>query len=55
MQQFYTNTNHITCSGSTPSVMRDKSESVISLSTKRFIGWGDHDNDGTLAPFDSSP
>jgi hypothetical protein len=56
MQQFYTNTNHVSCgSGSTTSVMRDLGETVISLSTKRFIGWGDHDNDGTLDPFDSSP
>jgi hypothetical protein len=56
MQQFYTNTNHISCgSGSTTSVMRDLGETVISPSTKRFIGWGDHDNDGTLDPFDSSP
>ena len=56
MQQFYVNTNHLSCgSGSTTSVMRDLGETVISLSTKRFIGWGDHDNDGTLDPFDSSP
>jgi hypothetical protein len=55
MQQFYTNTNHVNCAGSTTSVMRDLGETVISLSTKRFIGWGDHDNDGTLDPFDSSP
>jgi hypothetical protein len=56
MQQFYTNTNHVSCgSGSTTSVMRNPGETVISLSTKRFIGWGDHDNDGTLDPFDSSP
>ena len=55
MQLFYTNTNHITCSGATTSVMRERGQTVISLSTKRFIGWGDHDNDGTLDPFDSSP
>lgn len=55
MQQFYTNTNNFNCSVSTTSVMRDLGETVISLSTKRFIGWGDHDNDGTLDPFDSSP
>ncbi len=35
--------------------MRDPGKTVISLSTKRFIGWGDHDSDGTLDPFDSSP
>ncbi|AGB02607.1 hypothetical protein [Methanoregula formicica] len=55
MQQFYTNTNNFNCSVSTTSVMRDLGQTVISLSTKRFIGWGDHDNDGTLDPFDSSP
>jgi hypothetical protein len=56
MQQFYTNTNHESCgSGSTASVMRTLGQTVISESTKRFIGWGDHDNDGTLDPFDSSP
>eukprot|EP00825_Cyclidium_porcatum_P043645 TRINITY_DN623_c0_g1_i1.p2 TRINITY_DN623_c0_g1~~TRINITY_DN623_c0_g1_i1.p2 ORF type:complete len:224 (-),score=-3.09 TRINITY_DN623_c0_g1_i1:90-761(-) len=55
MQQFYTNTNHISCSGSTTSVMRERGQTGISLSTKKFIGWGDHDNDGTLDPFDSSP
>jgi len=55
MQQYYTNTNNFNCSVSTTSVMRDLGQTVISLSTKRFIGWGDHDNDGTLDPFDSSP
>jgi hypothetical protein len=55
MQQFYTNTNHISCPSSTSSVMRDYDVATISTSTKRFIGWGDHDNDGTLDPFDSSP
>ena len=56
MQQFSTSTNHISCtSGSTTSVMRDLGETVISLSTKRFIGWGEHDNDGTLDPFDNFP
>lgn len=55
MQQFYTNTNHVNCAGSTTSVMKTLGETVISLSTKRFIGWGDHDNDGTLDPFDSTP
>jgi len=56
MHQFYTNTNHITCSGSTNSVMRDPySTSTISQSSARFIGWGDHDSDGTLDPDDSTP
>jgi hypothetical protein len=55
MLQFYTNTNHANCAGSTSSVMRDLGQTVISDSTKRFIGWGDHDNDGTLDPFDSTP
>jgi len=55
MQQFYTNTNHVTCTGATNSVMRERGQTVISTSTKRFIGWGDHDNDGTLDPFDSTP
>jgi hypothetical protein len=56
MHQFYTNTNHISCSGSTNSVMRDPyTTSTISLSSKRFIGWGDHDSDGTLDPDDSTP
>lgn len=55
MQQFYTNTNHVTCAGATNSVMRERGQTVISTSTKRFIGWGDHDNDGTLDPFDSTP
>jgi len=55
MQQFYTNTNHVTCTGATNSVMRERGQTVISSSTKKFIGWGDHDNDGTLDPFDSTP
>ena len=56
MHQLYTNTNHIGCSGSTNSVMRDPySTSTISLSSKRFIGWGDHDSDGILDPADSTP
>lgn len=56
MQQFYTNTNHISCpSGSVSTVMRDNGVITIGLSTKKFIGWGDHDSDGTLDPMDSSP
>ncbi|MFA6332164.1 MAG: hypothetical protein WCX22_04360, partial [Methanoregula sp.] len=55
MQQFYTNTNNFNCTGSTLSVMGYRNQTVISLSTKKFIGWGDHDNDRTLDPFDSSP
>ena len=56
MDLFYSNTNHITCSGSTNSVMRDPySTSTISTSSRKFIGWGDHDSDGILDPVDSSP
>ncbi len=56
MHDMYTNTNHMECASSTPSVMRYHSDtSVISTSTKNFIGWGDYDNDGTIDPFDSTP
>ncbi|ADN36302.1 hypothetical protein Mpet_1545 [Methanolacinia petrolearia DSM 11571] len=56
MHDMYTNTNHVTCISSTPSVMRDHTAtSVISTSTRCFIGWGDYDNDGTIDPFDSTP
>jgi hypothetical protein len=56
MHDMYTNTNHVLCSSSTDSVMQNHQNTlVISTSTKRFIGWGDYDNDGTIDPFDSTP
>ncbi len=56
MHDMYTNTNHISCSSSTNSVMRDPySTSTISTSSRRFIGWGDYDNDGVLDPIDTTP
>jgi len=56
MHEMYTNTNHISCPSSTNSVMRDSyTTSTISLSSRRFIGWGDYDNDGILDPLDGTP
>jgi len=56
MHEMYTNTNHISCPSSTNSVMRDPyTTSTISLSSRRFIGWGDYDNDGILDPLDGTP
>ncbi|MBP2147188.1 hypothetical protein J2129_002642 [Methanofollis sp. W23] len=56
MHDMYTNTNHVSCSSSTNSVMRYLyNTSTISTSTRRFIGWGDYDNDGTLDPIDATP
>lgn len=55
MNFHYRNTNHHnSTTHDHDSVMcqhRDSNE--ISLSTKRFIGWGDHDNDGILDPEDA--
>lgn len=56
MHDMYTNTNHISCPSSTNSVMRDPySTSLISTSSRCFIGWGDYDSDGTIDPVDSTP
>jgi hypothetical protein len=56
MHEMYTNTNHVNCPYSTNSVMRDPySTNGISLSSMRFIGWGDYDSDGILDPLDGTP
>ena len=55
MHDMYTNTNHVSCSSSTNSIMRDTGIPTISTSTKRFIGWGDYDDDGILDPIDATP
>ena len=56
MHDMYTNTNHISCSSSTNSVMRDPySTSLISTSSRCFIGWGDYDSDGIIDSIDSTP
>ena len=57
MREMYTNTNHQNCVGHLDgSVMNDPySYSLISGSSRKFIGWGDFDGDGTLDPLDSDP
>ncbi|HPD11603.1 MAG TPA: hypothetical protein PLN56_11485 [Methanoregulaceae archaeon] len=56
MHEMYSNTNHVNCPYSTNSVMRDPySTNGISLSSMRFIGWGDYDSDGILDPLDGTP
>ncbi|MCK9306104.1 MAG: hypothetical protein M0P17_01080 [Methanoculleus sp.] len=56
MHDMYTNTNHVSCPSSANSVMRDPyTTSTISTSSRRFIGWGDYDNDGILDPIDGAP
>ena len=55
MNLLYTNTNHHNSPNHDhDSVMCDhRSSDRISDSTRKFIGWGDHDSDGILDPFDS--
>ncbi len=58
MNRYYRNTNHVNdqINHTLPSVMRQHRDTqYISISTQRFIGWGDHDNDGILDPFDTLP
>jgi len=53
MHDMYTNTNHISCPSVTNSVMLYLyNTSTISISSGRFIGWGDYDSDGILDPID---
>ena len=55
MNLLYTNTNHHDSSNHNhDTVMCEHRHSDrISDSTRKFIGWGDHDSDGILDPFDS--
>jgi uncharacterized protein YneR len=56
MKEMYKNTNHENCAEWTNSVMRYYwLTNIISSSSKKFIGWGDYDNDGILDPLDNTP
>lgn len=60
MRDMYSNTNHENSSSHVCSVMCTAMNNIfpntgISTSSKKFIGWGDYDNDGVLDPFDSTP
>jgi hypothetical protein len=56
MKEMYKNTNHENCAEWTNSVMRYYwLTNIISSSSKKFIGWGDFDTDGTLDPLDPIP
>ena len=57
MHEMYINENHESEPNHQHSIMCDQmySYTTISLSTKRFIGWGDKDNDGLIDVIDSTP
>ncbi len=62
MHEMYRNTNFYTCPGSTHSgVMYSPYDAFlypwweISQASRKWIGWGDFDTDGTLDPLDARP
>ena len=64
MHEMYTNTNHQNCNPHVDSSVMNNPYYYngnnplwynISDSTRKFIGWGDFDADGTLDPLDSRP
>ena len=48
---YYANGNCISCNNSIPCIMRGNYKSMCNY-TRGQIGWGDHDGDGILDPFD---